>query len=296
MSLGLIMGGFDVRVAVDNDDCANMTYWLNLCGKDSIWVGPKPKLKKNDSWDINHHSGSSGKNVKVLISLPIQEVSGEMIRKAGNIGKEEITLLAGGPPCQGFSTSNPKRCVTDPRSQLMWQFVKKVGELKPLHFAIENVPGMLSYKDFVFILMESLEKHKYVVRVNMLNAAGYGVPQNRIRVFIHGVREDQKKLPVYPVPTHFSKELLERDNIGMQKAEIAKRAFAQHGFPKEELKELYFNRKLNIYMNKKKAADTVLNAFRAALIEGVTGKRIKDMTWFRLKLPEIKQKKIGEYL
>jgi site-specific DNA-cytosine methylase len=300
MSLGLIQGGFDVRVAVEKvAEGAAETYWYNLCGKDSKWIGRMPReTKKNKFNPSEHNPHEFGKPVKALFVMPIEEVTAEMVRKEGEMGDEEITLIAGGPPCQGFSTSNPKRCTDDPRSKLMWEFIRMVGEAKPRAFIIENVPGLLSYKDFVYVLMESLENHGYVVRINIIDAVSHGVPQNRKRVFIEGARSDTGKTPCYPVPTHFSKEQLECPEDGLSQAEVAIHAFAVHGFPKDELKKLWWNQKLHILMNKETAADVVENAFRLALIERITGKKAEDMEWVRVNLQvhEPIQKNLGDYL
>jgi DNA-cytosine methyltransferase len=300
MSLGLIQGGFDVRVAVEKvAEGAAETYWYNLCGSDSKWIGRMPKQTKKNKFNLNEHNPQSfGNPVKALFVMPIEEVTAEMIRKEGEMGDEDVTYLAGGPPCQGFSTSNPKRCVEDPRSQLMWQFIRLTGELKPKAFVIENVPGLLSYKDFVYVLMESLENQGYVVRINVIDAVSYGVPQTRKRVFIQGARNDTGKIPCYPVPTHFSKESLEDTPSGLSCADVATHAFAVHGFAKEELKSLWWNLKLHILMNKKTAADVVERAMRMALIERVTGKKAEDMEWVRvnLRVQEERQKSLGDYL
>jgi len=249
-SLGVIQAGYDVRVGVDNDVAALATYSRNLCTK------------------------KYGNPVTAVLNRDIKKLKGREIRKAGKI-KGEIALVFGGPPCQGFSTSNTKRCVEDPRSQLMWQFIRLVGELKPKAFLIENVPGLLSYKDFVYQLMESLEKKGYVVRINKLDAASYGIPQRRIRVFISGMREDLKKLPIYPRPTHFSLEQLQQTSSGLPQANVAIYAFAIHGFAKEELKDLWWNEKLWIFMNKKTAEKIVKGAFIMASLNKFHRRKIE---------------------
>lgn len=91
-------------------------------------------------------------------------------------------------------------------------------------------------------------------------------------IFIRGARTDLKKIPPYPLPSHFSKEMLKPDEIGISKADVDINAFTVNGFPKEELKDLWWNTKLDIFMNRKGAADTVLIAYRKTLIEGLTGK------------------------
>jgi len=169
MTLGFEQAGFDVLASVEIDPihCAihkfNFPCWAILC--------------KN-----------------------IADVKGEEIRNSSLIGSREIDVVFGGPPCQGFSLIG-KRCFDDPRNSLVFHFIRLVLELQPKVFVLENVKGMTVGKHKIFIeeIIDKFEKQGYKVRTEyqILNAAQYGVPQNRERLFLIGSRHDCE-LPNYP--------------------------------------------------------------------------------------------------
>ena len=103
-----------------------------------------------------------------------------------------IDIVVGGFPCQSFSTVNPSKDPFDERGQWYKEMGSVVKELKPKFFIAENVRGMMVLKKgtiFARILQE-FEQHGYVLSHKLLNAADFGVPQKRQRVFIIGVRND----------------------------------------------------------------------------------------------------------
>lgn len=204
-----------------------------------------------------------------IIEADIATLSGEVLLKKVGLGRGQLDVLSGGPPCQGFSfANNAKRSINDPRSKLMWQFIRLVDEIQPRYFVIENVRGLLSFKDFFYLLLKTLENKGYAVRFNLLDAASYGVPQHRERVFIEGVRRDLKRLPEFPVPTHFSPEMI-KSKVCPQLTLMAEKCFAVNGFAKEEIENCWFNKTLHIFMNKKTAADRIMQAARVILLESV---------------------------
>ena len=110
----------------------------------------------------------------------------------------QITLIAGGPPCQGFSYAG-KRDLDDPRNQLFKHHLELVGILKPQMVLIENVKGIASSfcrpsrtQNYAEAIYDELEGLEYTVSINKLQAVNYGVPQNRERYFILGVSEEMK--------------------------------------------------------------------------------------------------------
>ena len=201
-----------------------------------------------------------------IIKADISEISSRQLLRRTGIKKGRLDILSGGPPCQGFSFSNSNRSIDDPRSKLMWHFVRLVGEMKPRYFVIENVPGLLAFKDFFVTLLESLEGKGYTVRFNELDACSYGVPQRRIRVFIDGARKDLKILPVFPRPTHFD---LDKDKAFPPKSMVTLKCFSENGFAKEQVYDVWWNKKLDILMNKKTAGEKVEQAVREILLEGL---------------------------
>ncbi len=171
MTLGFEQAGFDVLAAVELDPihCAihefNFPFWSTLCAS-------------------------------------VDKISGKKIRRRSLIKKKEIDVVFGGSPCQGFSMMG-KRALDDPRNALVFHFLRLILELQPKYFVFENVPGLTvgEHRNFLFEVIDEFEKNGYQVEVNyqVLNAANYGVPQDRARLFILGCRQNLK-LPKYPQP------------------------------------------------------------------------------------------------
>ncbi len=99
-------------------------------------------------------------------------------------------MLAGCPPCQGFSSLG-KRDAKDKKNELVYEYLRIINELEPTFILMENVPGMSTGvgKDIFKDVVDELEKN-YYVEYDTLNAADYGVPQIRKRLVVHGVRND----------------------------------------------------------------------------------------------------------
>jgi DNA (cytosine-5)-methyltransferase 1 len=132
----------------------------------------------------------------------ITTVSADRIRQNSNIGNCPIDVVFGGPPCQGFSLIG-KRLLEDPRNQLVFHFVRLVAELQPKFFVLENVKGMTAGKHQQFIqeLIDKFAYYGYQLQLpyQVLNAADYGVPQKRERLFLMGSKMGLP-LPNYPDP------------------------------------------------------------------------------------------------
>ena len=114
----------------------------------------------------------------------------------------KVDLVIGGFPCVGFSMANQKRSVSDERNHLYKSFVKTVKMKSPKYFIAENVRGILSLeKGLIFNkIVRDFESLGYDVEYRVVNAADYGVPQNRIRVFIVGVNRNQNGKFTWPEP------------------------------------------------------------------------------------------------
>ena len=169
MTLGFEQAGFDVLAAVEIDPIHCATHQFNF-----------------PFWSI--------------LCKSVAEISAAEIRESSSIGDRDIDVVFGGPPCQGFSTMG-KRHLDDPRNSLVFDFIKLVLDLKPKTFVMENVRGLTQGRQREF-LREAIAKFKdngYEVREDyqVLNAACYGVPQNRERLFLLGCREGLA-LPEYP--------------------------------------------------------------------------------------------------
>ena len=155
LSLGLSQAGFKVAAALDNDPVAVASYKLN----------------------VGDHADAG----------PIEEVSAADLLTRAGVGRGELTLLAGGPPCQGFSLQR-RGDRDDPRNALVLQFLRMVEEIRPRFFLMENVGGLLTKHGKELLREFSLRASRldYVIHVDLLDAADHGVPQVRKRAFLVG--------------------------------------------------------------------------------------------------------------
>lgn len=160
----------------------------------------------------NFISGKPAGTAPILYS-DICETEPKTILEDSGLGPKTLDLLMGGPPCQGFSTHRIKDAgVKDPRNDLLLRYFDFVETLAPKVFLVENVSGLLwdRHQEYVEKFKSLAAKSGYRIVGNgpqLLNARDYGVPQNRKRVFILGIREDlnHKELNLWPPPqTHFS--------------------------------------------------------------------------------------------
>ncbi|WP_104546762.1 DNA cytosine methyltransferase [Chroococcidiopsis sp. TS-821] len=162
-SLGIEQAGFDVLVAVERDPIHACTYAFNF-----------PLTR--------------------VLAADVSQISGNDIREAATCAAQSwdgrIDLVFGGPPCQGFSIVG-KRSLDDERNNLVFHFHRLVTELNPSYFVMENVPGMAigQYKLWCAQLKTQFEQAGYQVQVQILNAADFGVPQRRRRLFFLGSQQ-----------------------------------------------------------------------------------------------------------
>lgn len=104
------------------------------------------------------------------------------------IGK--IDIIVGGPPCQGFSLKGKRLGLGDERNFLFREYIKYVEYFQPTYFVIENVPGIISSNSGYFIdeIISEFGKTGYTINYGILNAANFGVPQNRKRTIFMGAK------------------------------------------------------------------------------------------------------------
>lgn len=116
----------------------------------------------------------------------------------------DCDIVIGGFPCQGFSVANVKRHEGDQRNTLYKELIRVIEAKKPKFFLAENVKGLTNLaKGKVFeMILSDFVGIGYRVVYKVLNAADYGVPQTRQRVFIVGVRNDLDVEYTFPDPTH----------------------------------------------------------------------------------------------
>lgn len=198
LDLGLEHAGFSVRVAVEVSKDAIETIKLN-----------RPDLP--------------------VIPKPIQQVTTTEILQMAGLRQGEITLISAGPCCQSFSTVGKRQSVSDQRGNLFRDFCRIVRQSRPRFFIMENVKGILSaavrhrplnkrgpgfphlakeeqFGSALKLILRELAKLQYYVVFGLLNAADYGVPQKRWRVFFLGSRDGEELS--FPLPTHGDPNLL----------------------------------------------------------------------------------------
>lgn len=182
-SLAALNAGIEVVAAIDNDKNSCKTYRNNFIEKKKL----QTLLVEGD-----------------MLSITPMDV---MI--AARLSEGECDIIVGGPPCQGFSAHRlDQKAINDPRNKLLIRYFDFVKTIRPKMFLVENVPGMLwprhsawIEKFYALATAAGYNTFKPVI----MNAKDYGVPQNRKRVFILGIREDMPQSIEWPIPaTHFS--------------------------------------------------------------------------------------------
>lgn len=130
----------------------------------------------------------------------------EILAKAG-LRKGEALTLVGGPPCQSWSSAGHQRGFEDPRGQLVREYVRLASELGVRWLLFENVRGLLTARgpdgepgSALNSVRRALLDVGFQSDVNLLNAADYGVPQRRVRLFVVGFRRGDR--PAFPAPSH----------------------------------------------------------------------------------------------
>ncbi|ELY78114.1 DNA-cytosine methyltransferase [Natrinema pellirubrum DSM 15624] len=184
ISAGLKEAGFDILWAVDNDADAIKTHRHNF-----------PDTKYG------------------AITGDMTELDPEVV--LDDIEPGELDLIAGGPPCPTFSmigrskirSLDDKSPESDDRHQLYEDFLRFVESLSPRAFLMENVTGMLSSTgangdSIVDIICNQMEELGYTVDVQKVDAANFGVPQHRTRLFFIGQREDTDRIDLENWETH----------------------------------------------------------------------------------------------
>ncbi|MGE0420739.1 MAG: DNA cytosine methyltransferase [Reyranellaceae bacterium] len=170
-SLGFEQAGFDVAAAVEIDPIHAAVHSFNF-----------PRC--------------------ATLARSVVGLTGRQIREAAGLGDVPVDVVVGGAPCQGFSLIG-HRVLDDPRNRLVLDFVRIVAELDARYFVFENVKGLTvgAHKQFLIELIEAFKERGYNVTLpwSVLNAAHYGVPQDRQRLILMGAKKGLR-LPEYPRP------------------------------------------------------------------------------------------------
>lgn len=164
LSKGFEKAGFEIKIAID--------MW-----KDAV-----------DTYNFNHDS-------PVAVCEDIHNWTDEYLENMAKDG--DVVGVIGGPPCQGYSTVGT-RDVKDPRNHLYLQYCRVVEKVNPDFFVLENVKGLTTLAGGAFRddIIKRFGDLGYEVHYEIKNAANYGVPQNRYRVFFVGIKGKKYKFPV----------------------------------------------------------------------------------------------------
>lgn len=124
--------------------------------------------------------------------------------------------IIGGPPCQSWSEAGSLRGIEDDRGQLFYDYIRILRTKQPKFFLAENVSGMLAnrHSEAVKNIVKMFEECGYNVTITLVNAADYGVPQDRKRVFYIGFRKDLNIKFDFPKPTTPN----EKDKVTLKEA------------------------------------------------------------------------------
>lgn len=172
-ALGFVKAGFEVAAAVDNDHDACQVYRENL--------GVEP------------------------IEGDIRTITGTRILKEAGLRRGQVDLCVGCPPCQGFSTlrkTRKRKGQRDSRNSLLRVFGKRILEISPRAFVLENVSGLARRRSNRALLLEfarAMRKAHYKIEFGVLDAADFGVAQRRRRLIMLGSRA---RTPSLPETTH----------------------------------------------------------------------------------------------
>lgn len=161
------------------------------------------------------------KDAQAVFSKNIGRIDGRDIREIKDSDIPDCDILTAGFPCQPFSNAGNRKGINDSRGMLYNECLRIVKAKKPLVIVFENVKGLLStkYSDgskLIDVIVNDLDKMQnigYNTTYKLLNASDYGVPQNRQRVIIVGIRKDLNKSFTFSEPIKQNKDKLTLRNV-----------------------------------------------------------------------------------
>ncbi len=157
-----------------------------------------------------------------IVQADMKTLDPAVVMKRLRLRPGQLDVMAGGPPCQSFSTAGRRLSINDARGNLMLQYIHWVNVFRPQYFILENVRGLLSAPikhvphvqrgkkwqpapdetsgSALRLVLAEIAKIGYTVNYQLINAANYGVPQTRERVVLLGSRDGT--VLEFPEPTH----------------------------------------------------------------------------------------------
>jgi DNA (cytosine-5)-methyltransferase 1 len=145
-----------------------------------------------------------------VFEVDVRDLDARAVRRLAGLRRGEPTVLAGGPPCQGFSVQR-RGDGDDPRNALVLDFLRLVDELAPAIFVMENVPALQKRAEFADFTAR-VDELGYVLHASVLDAADFGVPQRRRRLVAVGERRSRRM--GFSFPGRVDQRRTVRDAIG----------------------------------------------------------------------------------
>lgn len=187
LDLGLEQAGWDCLFATDHDPDAVRT------------------LQSNRGRKIGR--GRSALSDAVIEMADVHSLTGAGILSRIGVSRGGVPLLAGGPPCQSWSSGGRQQGFDDPRGRLVDEYLRLASEVDARWLVFENVRGLLTARgpdgipgSALAQVRQRLLHYGWQTRVELLNAADYGAPQRRVRLILLGYRSGDP--PTIPAPTH----------------------------------------------------------------------------------------------
>ena len=189
LDLGLELAGFKTRA------CVELEHYAALA------------LRQNKDLEHKLPGGAAYLADAQIIEADIQRQTGRGLLRSARLKRGEAALLAGGPPCVTFSVAGRREGLTAATGMLFRDYVRLLRATRPRGLIFENVKGLLSARGSDGVtgsafteICEAIASEGYALTWRVINAADYGVPQQRERVIILGLRGS--KPPIFPEPTH----------------------------------------------------------------------------------------------
>jgi DNA (cytosine-5)-methyltransferase 1 len=187
LDLGLEQAGWDCLFATDHDAAAIAT------------------LERNRGFELGQ--GRKALADTIIRMADIRDLNGAGILAELGLRKGDLPLLAGGPPCQSWSSGGLQRGFSDPRGRLVNDYLRLAKEIDARWLLFENVRGLLTARgqdgtpgSALAYVRACLHELGWLSKVTLMNAADYGIPQRRVRLILIGYREGDE--PDFPVATH----------------------------------------------------------------------------------------------
>ena len=142
-------------------------------------------------------------------NFPGTAISKDIVDLDGRQYRGMVDLLVGGPPCQDFSTAGLRRGLTGKRGSLLHEFIRLIQEMNPSMFLFENVTGLLivDENEAWKMLLRKFRNMGYTIYWKVLNTADYGIPQNRLRIYLCGFKTSGGLEPQMTFPPTMPLEL-----------------------------------------------------------------------------------------